>query len=250
MKPFQETQLDFIEYLRKAEADVDIEIQKSRRQEIYRDLVYKNINQCIADVFPITKNIIPEVDWKVMIREFISSHRLQTPYFLEICQEFLAYFMHARKPLPTDHPFILELAHFEWIQLALDIADICLPEHQHNSTPSESSLWKASPLAVGLTYSYPVHIIDECYLPKESSIHPNYLLIYRNRNDDEKILATDDLSLRIIQLLQSHENINHIQILELLSAELEDGQKDIIAPRILPILCTFAESEIVFCKQC
>jgi uncharacterized protein len=253
MKPFQENQLAFTEYLRGTESNEKTDEQKPRQQQIYRDLVYKNINQCIADVFPITKNIITEADWEILMREFISVHRLQTPYFLEICQEFLTYLAYQRKPLATVHPFMLELAHFEWIQLALDTADICFPEHQHNSTSaestfSESSLWKASPLAVGLTYSYPVHIIDECYLPKEGSIHPNYLLIYRNRNDDVKILVTDDLSLRIIQLLQSNENINHIQIRELLSAELEDDQKDIIAPRILPILRTLAESEIVFCK--
>lgn len=245
MKPFQENQLAFTEYLRRTECDEKAEKQKPRRQEIYRDLVYKNINQCVADVFPITKNIIPETDWKIMIREFICAHRLQTPYFLEICQEFLAYIMYTRKTLPTHHPFALELAHFEWIQLAVDTANVSFPEHQHNSAPTENSLWTVSPLTVGLTYSYPVHLIDECYLPKEPSAQQTYLLVYRNRNDDLKVLETDNISLRIIQLLQTLENINHTQIFQLLSAELGDHEKEIISARILSILCVLAENEIV-----
>ncbi len=245
MKPFQENQLAFTEYLRRPEGHEKAEEQIPRQQQIYRDLIYKNINQCIADIFPITKNIILEPDWEIMIREFISVHRLQTPYFLEICQEFLAYLMHTRKSLPTDYPFILELAHFEWVQLTVDIADIHFPEYQHNLGPIESSLWKVSPLVVGLTYSYPVHIIDECYLPREPSAQSTYLLVYRNKNDDLKILETDSISLRIIQLLQVHENINHTKIFQLLSAELGNHQKEIILATILTILCTFAENEIV-----
>lgn len=254
MKPFQKAQLDFIDYLRKPEADVKIEKQKSRQQEFYRDLIYKNINQCIADVFPITKNIVAEPDWQIMIRDFISTHRLQTPYFLEICQEFLVYLIHTRKPLVTDYPFMVELAHFEWIQLALDISnadmnDVDFPESQYHSAPSENSLWKASPLLVCLTYSFPVHIIDECYLPTEKNTSPTYLLVYRDRKDDIKILETDNLSMRIIQLLQVHENINQPQIFQLLSAELDNHQKEIMQARILPVLSWLAENEIVFCSQ-
>lgn len=248
MMPFQKTQLAFTEYLRKTETSVKTDKQHPRQQQIYRDLVYKNINQCIADTFPITKNIISDNDWHIMIREFICSHHLQTPYFLEICQEFLVYLMHTRKPLLTDHPFMRELAHFEWIQLAIDIADINFPESQNNVTPTENSLWKVSPLVVGLTYSYPVHIIDECYLPTKSSAYPTHLLIYRNRNDDVQIVATDHLSLVIVQLLQAHESINLKQIYQFLSAELDSTQKEIMLARVLPILCAFAENEIVFCE--
>ena len=245
MKPFQLIQLSFTEYLRGSGSKDTAEAQKSRRQEIYRDLVYKNINHCIADVFPITKNFFTESEWEILIREFIRVHRLQTPYFLEICQEFLVYFMHTRKLLQTDPPFALELAHFEWIQLAVDIADTNIPECLHNSAPSGNSLWKASPLVVGLTYFYPVHLIDEYYLPKGPGVQPTYLLVYRNKNDDLNVLETDNLSLRIIQLLQAHENINRTQIYQFLTVELGDHKSDIILTRIWPILCLFAEKEII-----
>lgn len=245
MSPFQEYQLAFTEYLRRTESDDNTEQKRPRQQQIYRDLVYKNINQCIADVFPITKNSIPEPDWETMIREFINVSRLQTPYFLEICQEFLAYLMHTRKPQPTDHSFALELAHFEWIQLAVHTANVSLSEYQHNSAFTECSLWRASPLVVGLTYSYPVHIIDECYIPKEPGPQPTYLLVYRNRNDDLKVLEVDNLSLRIIQLLQAHENITHTQIFQLIATELGTNQEDVSA-KALPILSMLAKNETVF----
>ena len=251
MMPFQQFQLAVTEYLREMQNKDTTREQKPRQQEIYRDLVYKNINQCIADVFPITKNIIPEDDWETMIREFINVHSLQTPYFLEICQEFLAYFINTRTTQPTDHPFIVELAHFEWIQLAIEIADIEIadinfPDTTNNSAPTDNSLWKTSPLALGLSYSYPVHIIDEFYLPTEPSAQATYLVVYRSRNDDVKIMEIDNLSLAIIQLLQTHENINYSQILQSLLEEVDNNQKEILQPRVLSILNMLAEKEVVF----
>lgn len=248
MKAFQQTQLAFTEYLRGITNGDKTEGGKPRQQEIYRDLVYKNINQCIVDVFPITKSIIPESDWEITIREFIKTHPSQTPYFLEICQEFLTYFVNTRKLQSTDHPFIVELMHFEWIQLAIDIADIHFPETAYNATPTESSFWKASPLVVGLTYSYPVHLIDEDYLPEKPPSQPTYLLIYRSRNDQLEILETDSLSLRIIQLLQAHENINYSQIFQLLSEELDSHNKEMPLPKVLSILNTLAKNELIFCN--
>ncbi|GGY77031.1 DUF2063 domain-containing protein [Cellvibrio zantedeschiae] len=249
MKSFQHTQLAFTEYLRGNTSGDSANDKKSRQEEIYRDLIYKNISQCISDVFQTTKSIIPESEWEAMIREFIKIHPSHTPYFLEICQEFLAYFVNTRKLQPTDYPFIIELMHFEWIQLAIDIADLSLPETTCIPEPAESSLWNASPFVVGLTYSYPVHIIDKDYLPIEQTAQPTYLLVHRKRNDDLEILETDGLSLRIIQLLQAHEKINYSQIFQLLAEELDNHTKEILLPRVLSVLRTLAQDELIFCNQ-
>ena len=249
MKAFQRTQLAFTEYLRGITNGNTTEERKPRQQEIYRDLVYKNINQCVSDVFPITKSIISESDWEATIREFIRVHPSQTPYFLEICQEFLAYFVNTRKLQHTDHPFIIELMHFEWIQLAVDIVDINFPEIVFNTTPNKRSPWKASPLVAGLTYSYPVHLIDEEYLPEKPTAQPTHLLVYRNRNDQLKTSETDYLGLRIIQLLQSHENITYLQILQFLSDELDSNLDSTYKSKIWSTLVMFATNDLVLISQ-
>ncbi|MFG6431660.1 DNA-binding domain-containing protein [Roseateles sp. LYH14W] len=242
MKPFQLTQLAFTDYLRRGDAGTP----RGRRQEIYRDSVYKNISQAVADMFPVTKRVIQEPRWDLMMREFISECTLRTPYLHEMGEEFLAYLMHVRKPLATDEPSIVEVAHFEWIQFALYIADAHLPERQDAAAPTENSLWRASPLAVGLTYSYPVHMLDEHGLPTRRDHGPNHLLVYRNRNDDVEVLATDSLSLRMVQLLQAHEGITHLQQYQRLAGELGAHSQDLVLARMQDILASLADREVLF----
>jgi hypothetical protein len=102
---------------------------------IYRDLVYNNIAGFIAGAFPIVKTVLSEDHWHSMVRDFIAHHNSQSPYFLEISQEFLAYLTHERTATEQDPPFLVELAHYEWVELALDVADEELPQlHETNDS--------------------------------------------------------------------------------------------------------------------
>lgn len=242
MKPFQLTQLAFAEYLRRADASEP----RSRNQEIYRESVFKNINQCIADVLPRTRRLVGDSQWESMVREFIQLRRSRTPYFSEICQEFLAYLMQIRTPLPTDPPFTNELAHFEWIQFALYIADAELPERQSKPPPTEKSLWKASPILVGLTYLHPVHIIDENYFPASGLNDPTYLLAYRGNDDEVAVLETDNLGLRVIQLLQEHQNISYVQQFNILAGELDPRSRELLSDRLRNTLRALSEMGILY----
>ena len=67
-------------------------------------------------------------DWHALVRAFIDQHRCHTPYFLEISQEFVQFLMQDYRPLASDPPFLAELAHYEWVELALDIAQEVLPD--------------------------------------------------------------------------------------------------------------------------
>src|SRR5690606_9656663 len=96
---------------------------EDRRMGIYRDLVYNNIAGFIAGAFPILKEILDETYWQTLVRDFVSHHTSQTPYFLEISQEFLAYLAHERSQRAEDPPFLLELAHYECVELVLYVAD-------------------------------------------------------------------------------------------------------------------------------
>lgn len=243
MKSFQKRQLAFTHYLRTKDAAEKTGVPEQREKSIYRDLVFKNISRLIGDSFPITRNIIADADWQIIIQDFIATHCSKTPFFLEVCQEFLAYLIDERQPLATDHPIMLELAHFEWIQLALDISDAELPA-QHNFVPTETSEWQASPLALGLSYSYPVHLTDECNIPDK--VNPTHLIVYRDREDHVNLLVTDALHLRIMQLLHEHQSINCPLLHQILSKELHDHQPIIKRSELLLILCELAKQEIIF----
>lgn len=204
MKKFQQTQLDFALHLRAPDhfpAPADVE---GRRVAIYRDLIYNNIESFITGAFPVLRSLIAEDHWHAMVRDFIARHKCQTPYFLEISEEFLHYLMHVRGNVQGDPVFMVELAHYEWVELALDIAEPVLPAQSTLPQDLLVSKPKVSPLVICLQYQYPVHKIALNFQPSEPE--PTQLIVYRNRKDEVKFMVANAITLRLLSLLQQPPN--------------------------------------------
>ncbi len=218
LSDFQQVQLQFTRYLRdpaRAAANATAPAL-DRRQSIYRDLVQRNMHQLLADTFATTRALLGAEGWRLLVQDFIAVHHCQSPYAAEVGHEFLFYLMKERTGSAADHPFLCELAHFEWIRLMLHIADIELPASTVG-VPDAATRWMVSPLVIALGYTFPVDWIDAQYVP--SAPRPRQLLAYRKRNDQVCILEADLLSLRIVQLLQEHGPMDAPQVQRHLSAD-------------------------------
>lgn len=147
---------------------------EDRRLGIYRSLVYNNIEGFIAGGFPVLREILSDAHWHAMVRDFVARHKSQSPYFLEISQEFLLYLQNERAPDAADPPFMLELAHYEWVELALDVAVDELPA----KPPAENGLLDAAIEVSGLlwclNYQYPVHRLGPDFQPSEPPPEPTF----------------------------------------------------------------------------
>ena len=120
---FQDVQYTFTAHLRDPEknpAPCDIE---DRRLEIYRGLLYRNVQGFLASGFPVTRKLYCDKDWHKMVRDFFSTHKSHSPYFRDISKEFLLYLNHERTPQPEDPAFLLELTHYEWLEIMLSFSD-------------------------------------------------------------------------------------------------------------------------------
>lgn len=198
---FQDTQVRFTRYLRDPGTQAFNELPQERMQ-VYLELIYNNIEGFLASAFPVIRSIIPDQKWHGLVRDFIRDHSAQTPYFLEISQEFLTYLLQTNHNLVSEYPFLTALAHYEWVELALDIAD----EELLPRKVSPKDLWKEtvhlSPLSQLLTYPWPVHKISADFLPKEEST--THLLAYRDRNDMVKFMELSLVSSRFLQLCRDN----------------------------------------------
>ncbi|UUA73368.1 DNA-binding domain-containing protein [Cellvibrio sp. QJXJ] len=58
MKSFQQTQMDFARYLRAPDEYAIPAAMEARRMEIYRDLIYNNIENLVAGVFPVLRSLL------------------------------------------------------------------------------------------------------------------------------------------------------------------------------------------------
>lgn len=224
MKSFQEIQVAFAKHLRAPDrypAPVDMD---DRRMGIYRELIYNNIENFIANVFPVLRSLLNDEHWHLMVRDFIHRHRCQTPYFLEISEEFLQYLMQERGLCEGDPAFLLELAHYEWIELALDVSEASIPLASSYPAVPLLSKPRVSPLAMCLSYQYPVHKISPRYQP--STPVPTQLIVYRNRDDKVRFMAANTMTLRLVYLLQTNTQVNLGDQLHLIAAELQHNHPE------------------------
>lgn len=200
---------------------------ESRRLKVYQKLVYNNIEGFIRGGFPVLRSLYDDAGWHALVRAFIDDHRCHTPYFLEISQEFLQFLLQDYQCRPGDPPFLAELAHYEWVELALDIAEEELPPEV--AVPSVlSAIPRLSPLAWSLSYHFPVHRIGPSFRPVDS-LQPTYLVVYRNRADEIRFMELNATTARLMELVRENEVATGQALLVHLAGELGLDVESILA---------------------
>lgn len=219
---FQRLQFAFTAHLRdpeKSPAPTGIE---DRRMKIYRELFYNNVEGFIANGFPVLRSLYYDASWHRLVRDYFARHQAHTPFFHGIAEEFLQYLQHERSPQPEDPSFLLELAHYEWVELALNISEA---EAELSAVNPEGDLLEAipalSPLAWNLAYQYPVQRISAKFQPQEAPAQPTHIVVYRNAQDRVNFLEINMITARLLQLLEEQPAQNGRQLLEQIAQELQ-----------------------------
>jgi hypothetical protein len=215
--PLRDAQLKMARYLRNPETEDPPAGIESRRLKIYQDLVYNNIEGFISGGFPVLRSLFDDDKWHKLVRHFIEGHRCHTPYFLEISQEFLHFLMEGYTARECDPPFMSELAHYEWVELALDVSEEQL--EGPDSLDPLNSVPVISPLAWLLSYQFPVQRIGLSCRP-DSAGEPTYLVVYRNREDVVKFMELNAATARLLELVRDNIVLSGTQLLEQLAVEL------------------------------
>lgn len=216
---FQKVQLDFAAYLRAPEQNAPPPAIESRRMHIYRDLVYNNIESFIAGGFPVLRSIYTDACWHRMVRDFVHRHSSKSPYFLQVSEEFLHYLQRERQMLESDPPFLLELSHYEWVELALEFSDAEFPADLAKSGDVLEMSPVVSPLVWSLSYQYPVHRLGASFQPQSPPSEPTFLFVYRNRAEEVAFMEVNATTARLLQLAQQ-DAMSGRELLHCLAAEM------------------------------
>ena len=226
---FKDLQYRFASHLRNpsiAPAPHGIE---DRRLKIYRDLFYNNVESFISGGFPVLRSLTSDEKWHRMVRDFYSSYRCQTPYFLQISQEFLGYLQHVRQPEADDYPFLLELAHYEWIELAADIDVDEIPSTGFN--PNGNLMQGRpvlSPLAYVVSYQYPVHRISVDWFPAEPPAVATFLIVYRDHQDQVRFMEINGVTARLMMVLEENPEFTGKDAVLAVAAELPHLEQSVV----------------------
>ncbi len=195
----REQQFAFARHLRDPASFPAPEGIEDRRMAIYRDLFFNNIANLLAGNFPVIHRTLGEDRWRALVRRFQAEHRSRTPLFPEIGREFIR-FLQESGPDAASPPWLAELAHYEWVELALQIADAPLPPHDPHGD-LEHGIPLASPLAWALAYAWPVTHIGPDLQPLEPPSTPTLLLVRRDANHAIRFAAISPLVFRLFELL-------------------------------------------------
>jgi hypothetical protein len=144
-------------------------------------------------------------------------------------REFIAYLQTHHEPTNEDPPFLLELAHYEWVELALAISEeqIDLIDIDPNGDLLDG-VPVVSPLAWPLTYQWPVHAIGPDYRPEQLPEQPTHIVVYRDRHDEVGFLLVNPVSLRLIQLLDEEEVLTGRAAIDRIAEELNHPDPEVV----------------------
>lgn len=202
---FQALQREFAAHLRNPGTHPAPAGIEERRLDIYRNLFFNNVTGFLRQGFPVLHSLLDSDRWQRLARTFFEHHASQTPYFLEIPQEFVSFLASGQGSEPGDPPFMLELAHYEWMELVLDASTETFPETGfHPEGDLLRAIPELSPLHEILSYHFPVHKICTEFQPREALEQPVWLLVYRDRGDCVRFMEINVPTARLLQLIGEH----------------------------------------------
>jgi hypothetical protein len=197
MHAFQEFQHAFGRHLRDPRRSPRPAGVPARRAAIYGELLFNNLTGFLDACYPVTRAVLGEKRWRRLHRSFFREARCHTPWFREIPRAFLDWL-----PENAGPAWLKELAHHEWVELALDVKDAETPAHDPDGDLLSGTPVLA-PALMNLAYAWPVHRIGPGYRPRKPQ--RTHLLAFRdesNAGDVVRFVELNPVSARLMGLLE------------------------------------------------
>lgn len=204
-----------------------------RRLQIYRDLVFNNLQALLGSSFPVVLQVLGDTEWHTLCRRYFVGHRCASPLFTRIAAEFVDW-LQLQDALPR--PFLAELAHYEWVELALQ---------SHDALPLAPSTQARDPwgvplarseLAWPLAYRWPVQRIGAAFQPATPPPEPTFLLARRGEDTGIVFSQLSPLAWQLLEQIGAGEartGAAHVQELArghgLAPADLEPPGRALLA---------------------
>jgi len=243
---FREIQYAFARHIRDPENNPPPTDAEDRRMAIYRELFFNNLRNLISQTFPVLRKLYSREKWESFIRQFMVKHESTTPYFLEIPREFLQFLQEEYEPDESDFPFLCELAHYEWVELALSVSE---EENDITGIDPDGDLLDGIPvkskLAWLLAYQYPVHRISTNFIPSAPGEQPTFLAVCRRSNDDIDFLELNPVTARLLEMIGANDAESGRTLLTRLAEDMQFADVEKLIGHGRDAMLEMRESEIL-----
>ena len=215
-------QFELAAYIRDPEGVAPPAGIETRRLAIYRDLFFNSLQGLLSGNFPVIRRILGTDRWQGLVRDFYREYRCSTPFFPELPREFIQYLQRRAGDGRGDAPWLPELAHYEWVELALDLSEADPSDQAHD--PAGDLLEGVplpSPLAWPLAYAWPVHRLSPEFQPTSAPDTATFLLVQRDAKHKVRFNELSALTFRLLQRLSEQPGLTGREQLLALAAEAQ-----------------------------
>ena len=238
-------QYRFTQHIRDPDCNPAPDDIEPRRMEIYTGLFYRNVENFMSSNFPVMRKITSDDTWHAMIRDYFKTHQAHTPLFPRMPVEFLHYLENERYS-ENDPPFLLELAHYEWAEMAVSLDS---REIDMSGISGDGDLIKGipvlNPIIMLLSYRFPVHTIGPENIPVEAPELPTYLVVYRDRQYKVGFLELNPVAARLLALMKENDQTSGQKLLKQIAAELEHPDPSVVIKGGLEIMQNMHRKDIL-----
>ena len=172
-----------------------------RRLQIYRDLLFNNLQALLGSSFPVVLQVLDDAEWQALCRRYFIEHRCASPLFTEVAAEFVQW-LQLQDTLPR--PFLAELAHYEWVELALQSRDALPLDPCGEDADAWHGAVQRSPLAWPLAYAWPVQQIGAAFQPVDAPPAPTFLLARRAADGHIVFSQLSPLAWQLLQQMDAN----------------------------------------------
>jgi hypothetical protein len=245
---FKQVQQEFMDYIRDPSQPLPAGIEP-RRMKIYRDLFFNNISGFISSAFPVLKSLYSSAQWQALVQAFFVHHDCQSPIFVEIAGEFLQFLQTEYQPNENDPVFLLELAHYEWLELAVAVTK----DDESLTVLSQNEISTAS-LSLNVTakvaqYAFDVQHISVDYQPIAPTVQAQFFCVYRDDVDEVAFLKLTPLSAQVLAYIEQNQPCSFNALCEWLLTLYPTMAKEALYQGCMALLGQLVEKHIIGHKK-
>lgn len=185
---------------------------EARRMKVYNELLVNNIEGFLLACFPVLRQVLGARKWAKLVRAFFSTHRSRTPYFRQIPDEFIQFLQNEWTPPEGYPPFILALAHYEWIELVLSVSNHSADRAFDAAGDLLDGVPLLNPVLANLRYGWPVQRIAP---RRKVQAAETFLLVFRDADDHVQFSEINAFTARLLGLLEPGTSSGRAALLQI-----------------------------------
>lgn len=218
MTTVQAYQAAFTAHLRNPAAHKPPAGVSRQRMGVYREIVFNNFLASVSACFPVLRDILGKRRFSQLVRQCFFSQHFHSPLFQEIPASFVDFLQKIELAPMALPDYTAQLAHYEWIELALSRQLDPATDNGLAETTVEMSdlLHRVVRLTTAhrlLAYDFPVHQLSKKN-PACAQV-ATFLLVYRTPQFQIRFVQLNALTYQLLQALQSPSASAHTHLQKL-----------------------------------